>query len=108
MRQGITTRYLGPTNTKGSRIKAVARKADNWGKEMSLTDHMNNALNPDANHTRVAQLLATELEWKGVWIGAGKPEDDGYQYAALEGSFSREWAERYLCGKEGVDWFLVP
>jgi len=82
MRQGISTRYIGPTNTKASRIKAIARKADGFGKEMSLTVPYGYG-DTEAEHTAAAQALADKLGWHGLWIGGGTPSEDGFQYVNL-------------------------
>jgi hypothetical protein len=60
--QAITTKFLGPTNVRGSRIKATAQAG-------SLTLHWNHALNPDGNHTAAAKALAAKYRWHGTWIG---------------------------------------
>jgi len=50
-RDAIVTRYLSPTNTRGSRIKAVVN-----GRQITLPyDH---ALTPDGNHYAAARKLA--------------------------------------------------
>lgn len=115
MRQGITTRYHGPTNSKGSRVTATARKAKSYSDgsrepAMSLTDHWDHASNMDANHTRVAQLLAAKLGWSGLWIGGGCPDDSGYQYvnAGLTPSMiAGHTLKDHPLGREGIDWFFV-
>lgn len=56
MRQAITTKYLGPTNTKCARVKATcqgATKTLNWDHE----------LDPGANHEKAAKALAHDLNW---------------------------------------------
>lgn len=112
MRQGITTRYLGPTNSRGSRIKAVARKASSWGPEMSLTEPRAYQLNTDEDHTRVAKLLAAKLGWDGLFIAGGKPEEDGNMYVNM-GVPEKVIAEMIALGdldrmgKQDKDWFWV-
>lgn len=110
MRQGITTRYIGPSNVKGSRIKATARKADRargW-KEMSHTRSYQYRSSQE-EHTLAAQELATKLGWHGLWIGGGKPEEDGYHYVNTgQGLWDNATLEPYkVLGKEGEDWFYV-
>lgn len=63
MAQSIVTKYLGPTNTKGSRIKATAAGG------CTKTVHYDYALNQEANHRMAAVQLATDLDWKGQWFG---------------------------------------
>lgn len=65
--QAITTKYLGPTNYRGSRVKATAQAK-------SITIEWDDALNATANHSRAAQRLANDLEWPGQWFGGGLPD----------------------------------
>lgn len=54
--QAIETKYLGPTNFKGARIKAqCAAKA--------LTIGYNHALNLEDNHINAAYALIKSLQW---------------------------------------------
>ncbi len=110
MRQGITTRYLGPTNSRGSRIKATARKASAHGAEMAATVHYDHALNIGGNHTAAAQALATKLGWSGLWIAGGKPEEDGNMYVCVGPDLDLRnvaSAKAGAWGVEGEDWFYV-
>ena len=69
--QAIVTKYVGPTNYRGSRVIAkceAKRIAVSW----------DDALNVDENHRRAAQILATELEWRGRWVGGSLPDNRGY------------------------------
>lgn len=54
--QAIRTRYLGPTNYGGSRIKASAQAG-------SVTISYDYALNVDDNHKAAAQALIDKLNW---------------------------------------------
>jgi hypothetical protein len=58
----ISTKYYGPTNTKGSRI--IARTAS--GKR--FTQDYLHSLNADDNHWLAAQGLAQKLQWDGFMI----------------------------------------
>ena len=60
--QTISTKYYGPTNTKGSRI--VAKTAS--GKR--FTQDYLHSLNADENHWLAAQGLAQKLQWSGTMI----------------------------------------
>ena len=53
----IQTKYLGPTDTKGSRIKATD------GQGNSLTMPVNTAEDYGKNHDRVAQTFARRAGW---------------------------------------------
>ena len=66
--QTISTKYLGATNSKPSRI--IAKTSS--GKRISLSfDH---ALNENQNHMRAAQELMTRLQWSGRMIGGHTKE----------------------------------
>jgi len=62
MRQSITTKYLGPTNTRGSRCKATTSSG------VSLIVDWDDALNSDENHLAAAKALAVKLRWRGQWV----------------------------------------
>lgn len=70
-RQAISTRYYGPTNTKGARIKASCDAGTlwcDWLHEMS----------PFNNHAAAAEDLVQKLGWRGNWV-AGSTRD-GYVF----------------------------
>lgn len=83
--QAIETRYLGPTNTKGGRIKATA-----WAG--SVTVPYDHALNTDQNHHRAAMALAAKCAkhaeqyggksiWSEcVWTQGGNAKGNGYVF----------------------------
>lgn len=73
MRQAIVTKYLGPTNFRGSRVKATCDAG-------SITLGWDHSLNSEDNHTRAAQALADKLGWKGTMIGGGLPAGNGNAY----------------------------
>ena len=70
MRQAISTRYLGPTNHKGSRVKATCEAR-------SFTLEWNDAFNAERNHKAAALALASKLGWRGTWYG-GALKGGGY------------------------------
>lgn len=114
MRQGINTRYLGPTNARGSRIKATARKASALGKEMSHTQQYGYG-NTEEEHTSAAKALATKLGWVGTWVGGGTPDENGFHYVNLgntalpQRTHGEDASGRYMPEglREGVDFFYV-
>jgi hypothetical protein len=75
--QAIVTKYLPPTNVKGSRIKATAAAG-------SLTVHIDHALNIEDNHAVAAKALANKLEWRGTWFMGGLPNDSGYCFVCAD------------------------
>ena len=54
--QAIVTKYLGPTEYRGSRVKATAQVG-------SLTLSWDYALNSDGNHRAAALALANKYNW---------------------------------------------
>lgn len=66
MRQAIVTKHLGPTNTRGSRVKAIADAGH-------IVVHWNHRLGVVENHTAAAQALANKLGWLGEWSGGSIP-----------------------------------
>lgn len=65
MRQAIVTKYLGPTDYRGARIKAIAGAG-------SVTVSWDHALDTDDNH----QFAAFQLARKFEWIPANATTDD--------------------------------
>jgi len=54
--QAIQTKYMGPTNTRGSRIKATAEAG-------SITVGYDHALSSEGNHNAAARALCEKLGW---------------------------------------------
>lgn len=75
MYQGIEVRFIGPTNFRGSRWKAVTASGH------SLTQSQDYALSPEENATEAARLLAVKLGWSGVWFGG--TTRNGYVFVAI-------------------------
>lgn len=87
--QAITTKYIGPTNFKGARVKASSQAG-------SVTVSWDHALNVDENHAAAARALASKWGWAGKWLGGALPDGKGNVYVntgrAFEGSFAIEAA----------------
>jgi len=62
--QTITTKYLGPTNHKGSRFKAT-----HTGGFTSVTLPYDYELEAEENHRIAARALAAKLNWEGEYTG---------------------------------------
>ena len=77
--QAIETKYLGPTNTKGARIKASA-----WGG--SVTIGYDYALDAQGNHKAAADALIAKLGWTGTFAQGGNVKGDGYYFVNVEGA----------------------
>jgi hypothetical protein len=78
MRQAIETKFLGPTNFRGSRIKASAQAG-------SITVSYDHALSSEENHTAAARALASKLGWSLSLIGGGNAKGNGNVYVYAEG-----------------------
>lgn len=63
--KAILTRYLGPTNFKGSRCVATAE----GGHRVSL--EWDDALNPVENHQAAAKALCAKVDWHGRLVTGG-------------------------------------
>jgi hypothetical protein len=61
--QTISTKYLGPTNCKGARIKATSSSGN------SKTMSYEHALNNRDNHIAACKALADHWGWDGEWVG---------------------------------------
>lgn len=105
MSQGIWTKYLPATNSRGARIKAIARIADNIGPEMALTVSRDYALDIDEDHARTAAALARKLGWAGLWHGGGRPDNVGNMYVNCAHAYAGAPTESI--GREGRDWFYI-
>jgi hypothetical protein len=108
----ITTRFIGPSNTRGSRIKATARKAETWGgerrPELSLTDDYVFNQNSEQNHCRVAHLLAVKLAWSGLYVAGALPDGSGYAFVNLGERGGRMTVVLDpATHRENIDWFYV-
>lgn len=78
--QAIVTKYLGPSNVRGSRIKASAAAG-------SVTVSYNHALNSEDNHLAAAETLARKYGWldnHGAALHAGgMPDSRGNVYVMV-------------------------
>ena len=78
MRQAISTKFLGPTNSRGARVKASCQAG-------STTVEWDHALNPAGNHVRAAKQLAAHWGWRGDWYGGANPNNSGYTFVLVAG-----------------------
>lgn len=94
--QAIVTKFIGPSNTRGSRYKATCSAG-------SVTVSADHSKNPDRNHLAAAEALVNKLGWlptegrafEGVWHGGFLPDgsgcfvfacDDGFELAFSTGA----------------------
>jgi hypothetical protein len=66
MSQTIVTKFLGPTNYRGSRVKATAAAG-------SVTVEWNHGLCIEANHRTAALALASRHGWSPNMVGGRMP-----------------------------------
>lgn len=64
--QAIQTKFLGPTNNRGARIKATCDAG-------SVTISWDYSGNVEEMHAKAAMALACKLEWFGSWICGSLP-----------------------------------
>lgn len=73
--KAISTRYLGPTDTRPSRIVCTAeggnRKVYSWNYELGVYE----------NHAAAAKQFAEALDWGGEWVGGGT--GNGFVFCSL-------------------------
>lgn len=75
MRQAIITKYMGPTNFRGSRVKATAEAG-------SITIDWNDALNVGGNHLEAAKALQAKFGWTDDLTGGSYKK--GYVFVQIE------------------------
>jgi hypothetical protein len=68
-KQAILTRYIGPTNSRKSRIKAFSRAG-------SVTLNYDHDISQDANHERAAKALCDKFTWAHALTGGQLPNGD--------------------------------
>ena len=81
--QAIETKYIGPTNTKGSRIKASAQA----GSVTVGYEHRGS----DKEHDAALRALVTKLEWWGVWARGAKVDGTGNVYVCISRAHHPRW-----------------
>jgi len=62
--QTITTKYFGPGNRRGARIRAAHTAGAH-----TVTLPWDHEYDAETNHRRAAVALAVKLGWDGEWIG---------------------------------------
>lgn len=82
MYAAITTRYLGPTDSRSSRIVASA------GDGRRLTVQWNSGLNSEQNHRAGALALRNKMGWDGDLVGGW--HDDTGLWVFADGPFRTE------------------
>ena len=77
--QTIMTKYLGPTDTKAPRVKAMTSSGHRGS---TYTVEWDDCLDVEGNHAYVAQQLLDKLGWLGAWrMGS---TDRGYVFVNVD------------------------
>ena len=76
--QGIETRYVGPTNHRGSRVIATTPGGH------KLTHHWAYELGIDANHHAAAEALRAKLDWPSIKAGGSTAKGFVWVTSVLE------------------------
>lgn len=82
--QAILTKYIGPTNTKGSRIKASCAAGS-----ITVDFHSFDAIDNEDRYNQVAAMLASKLGWTGKHYGtlaSGCLPNGDYCHVFVEGN----------------------
>jgi hypothetical protein len=74
--QAITTKYAGPTNTKGGRIIATTESG------IRHTISYPHELTIEQGHRKAAEELAAKLKWPGKLVAGGLKR--GYAFVMLD------------------------
>lgn len=78
-RQAISTKFLGPTNCHGARIKATAQAG-------SVTVPYDHSQSIAGAHAKAAQALIDKYDWDRLgldWVSAGHPSGSGYVFVPV-------------------------
>jgi hypothetical protein len=86
--QAIITKYLGPTDHRGARVKATADAG-------TVTVSWDHALNTEDNHRAAAEALANEYRWLdgGDWklVGGSLPDGTGFAFVLVRAPKADRW-----------------
>lgn len=103
----ITTRFNGPTNSKGSRYTASAGGKAGGGSDR-LVRNGEHEMSPLRNRAAVAKALAVKLEWEGLWMAGGL---NGSDVVFVRAPVSQEKAVKMAAMMSPAfvdeDWFFV-
>jgi hypothetical protein len=78
MRQAIQTKFFGPTNTRGARVKASAQV----GSVVIPYDY--SLFGQERAHAEAAKRLAARYGWGGRWFGGANADGKGYTFVCVD------------------------
>lgn len=82
--QAITTKFIGPTNHRGARVRARCEAR-------TIYVYWEHGLGVEENHRRAAEILAKQLGWKGCWVGGSLPDGSGDCFVCVHRSIGLEF-----------------
>ena len=82
MRQAITTRWHGPTNTRDTRVKATCQAG-------SITLAWDHNLSIEKNHTYAAEALLRKIGWTDATYHGGVLPNGDYAFVDEDGGIAR-------------------
>ena len=80
--QTIRTKWLAPTNHRGSRVKAISASGHS-----TVTVGWDWALGVEGNHIEAARVLAEKMAWDGSWVAGDWDGLGGYVFVNVDGPF---------------------
>ena len=80
--QAVETKYYGPTNHRGARIKAYAQCGAVW----SSWDY---GLSVEHNHSAAAMAFLKKWGWDGTWVSGANAKNTGYVFVQTERNTER-------------------
>lgn len=94
--KAIFTRYLGPTNSRGPRVKAYD------GDNNQVTLHWDNAIEVSDNHQAAAKALCKKMKWAGRLIMGGHKDVNVHVFCEqdFEGGSYKCHGDKFSVGRE--------
>lgn len=77
--QAIQTKYIGPTNTRGARVKAFSEAFPR-----GVTVPFEHGKELDDAHDAAARAFIVKHEWFGTWVRGGSVDGRGNVYVCLK------------------------
>lgn len=103
--QAIQTKWLGPTNTQGSRVKAFSVAFPR-----GVTVGWDYALGVEGNHDAAARAFIVSKCWQGIWARGCSPDGKGnvYVYVCVGRSYGPTAKLKRLAAALGSEAIYVP
>lgn len=98
MFKAITTKYIGPTDRRGARIKA----SDGDGN--SLTQSYDYGASDGERHAQVAKALAEKMGWPGTLIGGSTKQGNVWVFVSVTELLRPEQVLLTCATREDAEW----